>query len=78
MQTVHKGEFMKSFLTLALFIGLTGMTSISHASGKFCMKKFLASMTLEPNPATNAYAQSGKNSNGSGSEATASSVGKRQ
>ena len=69
---------MKSYMTLALFVGLTALTSISHASGKFCMKKYLSSLSLHPNAATNFYAQTEKNSNGSGSEATASSVGKRR
>ncbi len=68
---------MKSYMTLALFVGLTALTSISHASGKFCMKKFLASnLSLHPNAATNANAQNLNNSNDSRSEATASSVGK--
>ena len=69
---------MKSYVTLALFIGLTGLTSISHAGDKFCMKKYLASLSLHPNASTNFYTQTVKNSNTQGNEATGSAVGKRR
>lgn len=77
MSAVHKGEIMKSSITLAVFIGLTALTSISHASGKFCMKKYLASLSLHPNAATNFYAQTAKNTTGNSNDAT-TSVGRHR
>ena len=67
---------MKSYVTLALFIGLTGLTSISHAGEKFCMKKYLASLSLHPNASTNFYNQAVKNSKTNSIEANGSAAGR--
>ncbi len=55
---------MKAYVTLALFIGLTSLSAVGHAAGaKFCMKKYLASLSLHPKASTNFYAVNMKNSN---------------
>ncbi|OFZ28651.1 MAG: hypothetical protein A2622_06065 [Bdellovibrionales bacterium RIFCSPHIGHO2_01_FULL_40_29] len=56
---------MKSYITLALLIAVTSISTVSSAAGapKFCMKKFLASQRIHANSKTNFYASVQKTPN---------------
>ena len=71
---------MKVYATLALIVVLSGVSSLAGAAGapKFCMKKFLASQSLHPNPATNVYAQNLKDSDSTNRAMVDQIVGRRR